>query len=254
MIPPFTVCISSNRKGIGKTRLAIELLRKLRARGIDVAYAKHCHEDLRLGDGDAERVFRSSCSAVGATGPQTTLLLLRKSVALSDLGLILGKPIVVAEGFKSEKCGFRIWLSSSYSDVAYANEQGIWIDLVVDASGNLSEYRNVEGLAVVTISELDKVVDLVHERALNHALEHLGGEDCGRCGYPTCLEAAKAWLRGASVSCVKKGVRLVVNGKPIALNKFVASLISSVIRALVSNLKGVPTSVRRIELVVDDEG
>jgi len=175
----------------------------------------------------------------------------RKEIPLVVLAQALRKPLVIAEGFKKERCSLRLWIANACSDAAEMNEEVV----LLVPSALVDECKSAKPEArVLSAEDIDAVASLIIEKALRHAVSLLGGRNCGYCGYSSCMEAAKAWLRGEDVRCVRKEVRLTVDGAEIPLNSFVSALIESVVEAIVRTLKGVPKTPRRIEIVVGDEG
>lgn len=74
--------------------------------------------------------------------------------------------------------------------------------------------------------------------------------NCGKCGYDTCEEMAKAARDGKDVRCVlwDAGLTIVVDGKYVPLVPFMEDLYADVIKALVGKLKGVPGDWREVRI------
>ncbi len=249
MIPPFVVCITSLGRKRGKTRLGTLVVKELVKRGIPTASVKHCHEGVDVHEKDAERYLAEGAKVSIATSPSLTMILVPRNMGLLEASLFAGTPIVVAEGFKRERCDFRILVVETCDEISEALREGIEVHVAVSPSPCRSD-----GVKVFTFSDVEKLVDEIIDKALEHALAKLGGDNCGFCGYPTCRDAALAWLRGSDVRCAKWCVEIEVNGKRIPLNPFVRALVSAMLKSFVKTLKGVPPSIRELVVRVRDEG
>ncbi len=53
---------------------------------------------------------------------------------------------------------------------------------------------------------------------------------------------------------VSKTVSIKVNGKSIEVNRFVGEFLKGAIRGILKSLKGMPNELKKIEIIIDDEG
>ncbi len=249
MIPPFVICVSSLRKGVGKTVLGVAMAKSLVSKGFRVGALKHCHEEPSSMNKDSEKYFRAGCSVSIAIHESMIIQLARVSANLRDLAYLTRCPIVVAEGFKKERCDYRVVVIDNCNELAEVEKR--FPDAKIVASKDRS---CVDGRRILSFDDVQHLVDRVVEEARKYGKRFVAGLNCGACGYSTCEEAIDAWLRGAGVSCIAMcRAKLVVDGVTVPMNRFVCSMLESLVRAFVSNLRGVDSRAKNIliEIVGD---
>ena len=100
----------------------------------------------------------------------------------------------------------------------------------------------------------DEIITLV-EDIIDKAWEIPMMLNCGKCGVKTCQEYIERVLSKEDISCVlwHSRLRIIVDGKEIPLVPFIDDLYSSVIEALVKNLKGMGSSYSEVEIYMRRE-
>ena len=237
-MPPKFVSVVGYR-GSGKTRAVEGLVKELRRRGLRVGTVKHMptHRPDTPGK-DTWRHMEAGAECVVATGPWGTAVWTSKPLEPTEVWLIWGMDVVVAEGFKEAENTARIVVSSSREE-AEELSNGLEIAYVSERDLNL-------GAPTVRPGDWGRLADIV----LKKAFPPLPGLNCGSCGFRSCRELAEAVVSGKASpdSCRVLGdVYLEVGGEPVPLNPFVRELLSSLVRTFVSKLKGVkrgPISLR----------
>lgn len=79
--------------------------------------------------------------------------------------------------------------------------------------------------------------------------------NCGKCGVETCREYIERVLSREDISCVlwHSRLRIIVDGREIPLVPFIDGLYSSVMDALVKNLKGIDPDYSKVEIYMRRE-
>jgi len=133
-----------------------------------------------------------------------------------------------------------------------------WIKVGKCADKGYSQWTVLEVADVSELSEGD-LAKLATDIWKHYAWDVPMMLNCGKCGYDTCEEMAKAAREGESVRCVlwRSGLSIVVDGKYVPLVPFMEDLYSEIIRALVGKLKGVAGDWREVRIELrrgDNEG
>ncbi len=194
-------------KDCGKTTLMSRVITRLTEKGYRVAAVKHTRGSYtvhRVGT-DTHRHWEAGAGLVVLTSPLETSLVLGKELELEVLLELVSHmgnfDMVLLEGYKGE--------AVRGVDVAGRDD---W---------NLEE----------VVSEIEDEMETV--RVLNR----LPLLDCGKCGYPSCIELAAV---GDPADCTSaNAVKLRVNGQPVELSQFPEDMIRNVLLAMVGSLKGV---------------
>ena len=245
-------------KNSGKTSLIEDLIRSLRSGGLKVMSAKHV--DLKGFTLDREQTDTWRHSKAGANPviciSESEIAIIRKDgegeFSIKDLTGYGGDvDVILLEGFsrwilKDEDVGKIVMVRNKselkeYSEIvkgpvlAYCSYRK---DLVgeglVDAEAEFS-------------SILSAVRGFIYDRTrLNDILKQLPGLNCGKCGYRSCLELAKAVMSGkASVEkcAVKRSegkikASILIDDKRIPTIPYISELIRRTILAMISTLKG----------------
>jgi molybdopterin-guanine dinucleotide biosynthesis protein B len=214
-------------KKSGKTTLCVELLARLRDMGLTPAALKCTHNPgLDKEDTDTDR-FLHHCRAVGALAGGESALFWNETRSVTDMVSLLRGDVLVVEGGREHAIAPRVLLLRQPEEAASLSDPG----LVLCTYGPVT----VPGLPrVETVAAL---ADLVLERGFV-----LPGLDCGACGRESCLALGADILAGRAGldACVSAhpGMTVTVGGRSLALNPFVARVLSSGIRGLLSELKG----------------
>jgi len=259
MLP--TVAVIGHKKS-GKTTLIRSLVAELRSRGYRVMSAKHV--DLKgftidTKGRDTWWHSRAGANPVVCVSDMETTIIYKK--AQSDFGLqelskyaVKGTDLILLEGFSR-------WLikDRSVAKMVMVRNKSDYEEYLKDVVRVLcvcsySSPRVFNSKMMVLNAERDidvivkKVVDFVENEKETYALfNELPKLDCGKCGYKSCLDLARAIKRGkASLeNCVtirlkpKLRSRIVVYGKEIPLQTFVSEIVRRSILGMLSSLKGV---------------
>ena len=133
-----------------------------------------------------------------------------------------------------------------------------WIKVGKCADKGYSQWTVLEVADVFGLSEGD-LAKLATDIWEHYAWDVPMMLNCGKCGYDTCEEMAKAATDGKDVRCVlwNLGLSIVVDGKYVPLVPFMEDLYSEIIKALVGKLKGVAGDWREVRIELrrgDNEG
>lgn len=211
-------------KNSGKTTLAAELVQELAGRGRKVGAVKFSHHNLDKESRDTERLFRHAHSVAGF-GPDETALFLKGQRALMDMVPLLEADVLVVEGGKHLENLPRVLVGDPDEDAAALNS-GL----------ALAAWRaDFEGLR--RIDDITELADLVEQRGF-----FLPSINCEACGRASCADLARDIVQGkvGREACLSLdgGVRIEVNGQPLALGPFVEKLVASALDGLFKELKG----------------
>lgn len=209
----------------GKTTLVVRLAEHMRKVGHRVGIIKSSRHGFDLGATDTGKLAATGCPTAGIA-PGRTMLLLPRSLSLAALLPLLDADVLLVEGGKGLTCLPRIVLPKSQEDMA-ALEAGL-------AFGYWGE--NLQG-GLAPLSGLEELAALVLDKGFL-----LPALDCGECGRDSCAGLARDIVAGRALpeDCLARPAQLevMVNGVPLGMNPFVASIISSSIRGMLSQLKG----------------
>jgi len=178
----------------------------------------------------------------------STLMVVSSRLSLDDIGgLIPGKwCLVLVEGHRAAP---HIIAAASEADVSEVGPESIAVVPLNDEARRLAISWTDK---VVNVNEAIKVIQ---ERVIEDVLKVLALEDCGKCGFNSCRGLAEAIAKGeeSPIKCVERreGVRLVVDGELVPLNQFTSKVFVTILRGLLSILKGVPRSARKVFLEAD---
>lgn len=216
-------------KDTGKTTLAANLLAALGRRGHRPAALKFTHQAGLDKSGTDTAKLLGNAQAVAAIGEGESAVFWRAKKPLDTMLALLEADMVVVEGGKDLGVMPRIVIAR---DAAQARALGAGSDgLALAVYGP----EGVDG--VPAVSDVEALASLVLEKAFL-----LPGLDCGGCGRESCRELARAIVAGTAGTkdCAALGgqVSVTVNGAPLALNPFVARMLGSGIRGMLSELKG----------------
>ena len=250
-IQPYIVRIVSLERKSGKTVVGTSLVSELTSRGFKVAVIKHAHSGLDIRK-DSSKYLESGAEVVVATGPSYSAIYVREPY--EDLGSALtllpkNYGLIVVEGFKKHALGDVVVVVNDLSELSDVMEEvrGNVVAAVVVGStqANVGEGS---GVKVFRANEVQELASYIVDNATKHILSQTAKLNCGHCGYSSCLEFSRAYLRGEAVDCPVVGdVKLIVNGKSIRLSPFVKKVIKNAVLGLVTALKDVPKDFREIK-------
>lgn len=246
---PYIIRLVSSERKAGKTTVGTLLVNELIRRGFKVAVIKHSHSRLSIRK-DTGKYLRSGAEAVVAVGPSYSAIYLNKPY--EDLGnaiALLPKAygLVIVEGFKKCDIGDVIAVVKDLNELNKVVEEVYGNVIAVVTRSTVVEERAGLDTKVFGINDIPNIADYIVANAIRYILSQTANLNCGHCGYSTCIEFSKAYLRGEVLSCpVMNEVKLLVNGKQVHLTPFVKKVIMNTVLGLVSTLKDVPKDAREI--------
>ena len=248
---PYIVRVVSLKRKIGKTSVGTSLIKELILRGVKVAAIKHTHSGLDTGK-DTARYLSSGVDVVIAVGPSWSALYLRNAyTSLSDaINLLPGAySIVIAEGFKRSDIGDVLAIVSDLNELSeLRNHVSGNIVAIVTYSLNENKISDDYGIRVFKHNDIHELAEFIIERAIRFISSQTPGLDCGHCGYSTCIEFSKAYLLGKVAECpVASEVKLIINGREVALSPFVKMALKNTVLGFVTSLKNVPKDPSKIK-------
>lgn len=217
----------------GKTTLMGLLADHFESAGLRVALVKHTHHHLDKPDTDTSRLMKPG-RVVLALGAEETLLFQGTGRYLADMLPLLDADIVLTEGGKGLDWLPRV-LCLRDEDEATAPDRmaRLMPELAVACYGGFG----LAGLPRFDESDIAALGAHILEKSFV-----LPGLDCGACGFSSCGELAKRIVSGLTTQdqCKSIGgaIEVTVNGVPVGLNPFTATLLSGGITGMLSALKG----------------
>ncbi|MFW5735096.1 MAG: molybdopterin-guanine dinucleotide biosynthesis protein MobB [Oceanidesulfovibrio sp.] len=212
-------------KNSGKTTLTLEVARTLKERGLAVAAAKFAHHGFDYAGRDTDRLA-AHCTAVAGVSEESSMLIWPGRRRLEDLVPLMRADVLLVEGGKSLDVLPRILVLREESEARDLNPELA-----------LGAYGNTPSLGLAHFENPDAVADAI--------LEHgflLPGLNCEACGRASCHNLAAEIVAGQAESddcrAFPENLRVECDGKPLPLGPFVASIVGSTIRGLLSELKG----------------
>ncbi|CEA13823.1 molybdopterin-guanine dinucleotide biosynthesis protein B [Methanobacterium formicicum] len=220
-------------KNTGKTTLVTMLVQELVKRGHQVGTIKHTHHDFDLEGKDTWKHREAGARMVVGSG-ESTFFLINEAIELDKILKSIKNledlDYVIIEGFKHV----------DYPKISTTGDEDDFTITSVDVF-------NMDPEDVIPLA------DLVEERSYGL----IPGSDCGECGFDSCLDMAKAIIRGEAVEekCKMKKfqeVELFIDDVGIPLNPFVQDFIKKSIEGMVSSLKmdDAQKSPEKIELTI----
>lgn len=209
----------------GKTTLVVELAKYLGDSGFRVGIIKSSRQGFDLGFSDTAKLAATKSPVAGIT-PDQTMILLPKAMSVGSILPLLDADVLLVEGGKTLTFLPRIVLPKSEQDIA-ALDCGL-------AYGYWGVPQPVE---LRNLSRLGDLATLVLEKGFL-----LPALDCGACGRDNCGGLARDIVVGMALpedcqACPAQ-FRVLINGVPLGMNPFVASIMTSTIKGMLSQLKG----------------
>lgn len=212
-------------KNSGKTTTSVRLAAALAARGLSVAGAKFadCHFDRE--DSDTGKLAKV-CRVVAGLSPTEAMVIWPRRRYLPDLVPLFECDALVVEGGK--ELG---WLPRVMLHRTPEEREALSPELALAEFGAAGTGREASD------EDIARLAETVMARGFA-----LPGLDCASCGRPDCRSLAADIVAGKAspgdCQAMGKEVRIDVNGAPLALNPFTATLVSGTIKGLLSGLKG----------------
>ncbi len=211
-------------KNSGKTSVMSRVITKLVDEGYRVAAVKHSREDYTVDSEGTDTYKHAKAGAelvVFSTSIETSFIL-KEELNIEDITEVIESigisDVVLLEGYKDE----------DIKGIDVGNEE--WDE-----------------------ETLDDVVDEIEgEINVFNILNKLPFLDCGKCGYSTCEEMARAVIEGTVRlnDCTQnQSVILKVNNKSVKLTEFPANMMKKTIIGMIESLKGVE-EIRSISIEI----
>ncbi|MEB3779996.1 MAG: molybdopterin-guanine dinucleotide biosynthesis protein MobB [Desulfurococcales archaeon] len=168
------ISVVSARSGVGKTSFISSLVEKLSRAGLSVAVIKHIHHGFPDIDEskDTERMYLSGAKIAVAYGRETSLILVRNAnleKIIEALELLAGRvDIIIAEGFRGQVTGEKVFLISDISDVEEClRVKGEGSLIAVIATSSDIDSRLVEERGCGPLLTINDGLDLVYNMIVN---------------------------------------------------------------------------------------
>ncbi|MDD2967300.1 MAG: molybdopterin-guanine dinucleotide biosynthesis protein MobB [Desulfovibrionaceae bacterium] len=215
-------------KKSGKTTLMSLLAHVLEARGLRVGIVKCTHHGLDLPNTDTFTLrTKDRDVAALAEGESAVFWSYRRSV--QDMLGVLNADIVLVEGGKALDFLPRVLCLHNEEEAAE-----LMPELAIATWGSVT----LPDKPAFTAESVESLGALVAEKAF-----YLPGLDCKACGYEGCRGMAAGIVAGTespqACRALNASFSVTVNGQPVGLNPFTASLLEGGIAGMVRSLKGV---------------
>jgi len=252
MVKPYIVKFISSKSDVGKTRIASSVVSILKSRGYVVGVVKHCSQGIDIEDKDSHIYLRSGADFVVASSRDIGIVYYSKWVdSLQHVIAYIDTPIIIVEGFKESSIGDTVVVSENIKEALTIDTEHKAIAYVIK---ELGEELNQISNNVYTLSDTEKISNLIEEKALSYIYSQLPQINCGYCGFNTCIELALAYAKGLARDCpMKTNTKVIVNNKEIELNPFVKRILKSIILGFIGELKGVPKERKNVIIKIEDE-
>jgi len=242
----------------GKTLVGVTLIRELRDLNVSLGVIKHSAHGVDVKDKDSSKYIGSGASYViviskGELGYFTRVLSDNLAEALK---YIPTKPsVILVEGYKSEEVG---------KVIAVIRELNEFKEIKKVVKGKLfavvnlgkSDIYEINGVKVYTLDTIRKLALAIRDDSYRDILKMLPRTNCGMCKYGACNVMAEAILRGeaqlSDCATISK-TKVVIDGKLIPLNPFVKNVVRTVSESLISVLKNIPKSYKKLVIEIEKE-
>ncbi len=249
--------VSSKRKR-GKTSLASSLIKALRSRGIRVAAVKHASKKIDLANRDSRRLFESGADIVVAVSPWVMEIVMRETASLDKvLNNIIPWEIlaIVVEGFRGITGYHKVVIVEDWDDIEIidAIRRDVVACYVKSREQRLIEALEKRGIKFFYENQLEELIEYVVEDMISQIAGLIPASLVKRLEYGDNRSLALAALRGnlnPSELTELWNVKLVVNNKTIPLSPYPRKVFLEVIGSLVRTLKGIPSTVNKIEIEI----
>lgn len=223
----------------GKTTTIENIIKELKRRSYSVGSVKEIHYEkfaIDVEGTNTDRHRKAGSELVTARGYYETDIMFQRKLDVDEILQFYHQDYVVLEGVTDTEVP-KILCASSPEEIHSKID-----DTVFAISGVISnEIKEYGGLPVINaVEDIKAMVDLVEEKVFEK-LPNLGDECCGLCGK-TCRQMVVDILKGRAKreDCRVAGgsVEVTINGRSLVMVPFVQNMIESVIRAMISQLKG----------------
>ncbi len=237
-------------KNSGKTTLALQIVRALVDKKYRVAVIKHSSTAVHQGISDTDKFLKETEQVVLVT-PESTDIMMSSPWDLKRIISLITADFLVIEGFKSLKYFPKIICLNNEEEKSLLDDGlGIFsagIDVSLKESGTVDFLINEK-------KDIPEMINQIEKKAF-----YLPDENCGKCGYDSCYELAKAIVSGKESieSCIhlQDFLSIKINGKEVFLNHFMVKLYQSLIYGMLAPLKNIdPLQQAEIEIKTNISG
>ncbi|MEA2089320.1 MAG: molybdopterin-guanine dinucleotide biosynthesis protein B, partial [Thermoproteota archaeon] len=254
---PLVVGVVSRTRGRGKTTLIERLTKRFTREGFRVATVKHISGFFDTARKDTWRHLESGAVITVASTPKEIVTISKTPNPPLEKALeaiYTTSDLIFVEGYKKSSIP-KILCADTTEDALVALKE---ISNIIMISGGIAS-RSQEKEKFQTefpetpVYNFEELVSALKERLARSILRRLPGLNCGHCGYNTCLEFAKAVLKGEATmqDCEVLAASIAtvtVDGKNVPIMKFVQQIVRGVTLGIINTLKGVKKHPNRIEI------
>ncbi|MDI3481442.1 MAG: molybdopterin-guanine dinucleotide biosynthesis adapter protein [Tepidanaerobacteraceae bacterium] len=223
----------------GKTTTIENIIKELKRRGYSVGSVKEIHYEQFAIDSEGtntDRHRRAGAEPVTARGYFETDVMFHKKLSVDEILQFYHQDYVVMEGVTDTEVP-KILCAHSVDEIQERIDDTVFaISGVISRS--LDEYNGIP--VINAVDDIRRLVDVIQEKVFEK-LPNLGDECCGLCGK-TCREMAVDILKGRAnrddCKAARGSVEVLINGKSMIMVPFVQNMIESVVKAMLSQLKG----------------
>lgn len=223
----------------GKTTTIENIIKELKRRGYSVGSVKEIHYEKFAIDTEGtntDRHRKAGAELVTARGYHETDIMFPRKLSVDEILQFYNQDYVVMEGVTDTEVP-KILCARNPKEIPETID-----DTVFALSGIIAnELKEYDGIPVINaVDDIKALVDLIEEKVFEK-LPNLGDECCGLCGK-TCRQMAVDILKGRAARddcrALRGYVEVKINGKAMVMVPFVQNILDSVIRGVLSQLKG----------------
>lgn len=223
----------------GKTTTIENIIRGLKKRNYSVGSIKEIHFDgfaIDTPGTNTDRHRNAGSELVTARGYHETDMMFPSKLPIEEILRYYDQDYVIMEGVKDYNIP-KIACADKKDELEKIFDRSVFA-VSGKISGKLDEFRGV--VAIDSISEAEKLIDLIEEKVFD-VLPDFPADCCGECGFD-CRELGCRILEGKSKrqDCIisDSNIKLIIDGREIAMVPFVQNLLKGTLEGLIKNLKG----------------
>ena len=245
--------IISVKPRVGKTSLGVLLTKELNRLGVKPVIILQTSSSILEDIGDAARYRYAGATNIVISNPEELVMISEPMESLEEIieDLPHYTPLVIAEGFKGSDIGRAIAVIEEPGEVdLVAGEPGLWY--IVSNDLEAVEKALQLGFNALLIDEAEKLAREIYLDAVTQISSAITVEP-SICGMASKHEVAEKLLKGIITpsQCIEtRGIKLIVNDKPVVLDDKLTNALIGVIEGFLKNV--LPASARpkniRIEL------
>jgi len=245
-LKPYVARFISYESSRGKTKALVYIAQRLISKGYKVSVIKHAFHGIDIEDKDSHIFILNGIEEVIVSSRDIGVLYINRWVDSLEKALtITTNPIVLVEGFKDSEIGDVIAIAIDCKELENLMKYKPLLAILWNKDKCYSDIK------LYDFNELDEVVEVIENRAVEYILNQLPKTNCGFCGYSTCREFSYAYLKGYTKMCPTiSDIRLMVNDIDIPMNPFVKNMLFSLVQGFLNSLKNVPRDRKRISIEI----